>query len=1138
MEEHKEAQTAFAFPDDPLGRHEALKADREFGSEGQSLAHLRLTALEHARAMPTSVEGQWVQLGPMAIPGGQTYSTTRVLVTGRITSIVVDPTDSNTIYVGAAQGGVWKTIDRGKTWRPISDNEVSLAIGALVIDPKDPQTLYAGTGEGNFSGDSYYGNGVLKTTDGGNSWTRLGSEIFTRARFCRIVIDPTTPTTLFAATVTSAVAGKEPVFEGGIYRSMDGGTSWSPMTNGLPSLLHGERGATDVIIDPQSPQRVYAAIFGKGIYRTDDAGAANPAWTQLTGGLPAGGFSRIALGIAPSSPQTLYALIADAAHPNYYINQFYRSTDGGNTWSSISLPVAADGSSRLGGQGKYNLHVAVDPTTPDIVYLSAISLWKAIYHRGTGAWTLSDIGRAIHADHHAFAFDPVDSLHNYAGSDGGIYTSNDGGITWSDTLNKGLCITQCEFMEQHPTSDAVLFIGTQDNGIEQYRNSPVFYHAADGDAGFVAIDPANPRNILSTYVRLTPRHSTEGGTFDSWEFVVGRLTGTQPGYSLFYPPLTLDQSNPNNSAIGGTSVFLDGEQGKRGWPDSVTLPGLEANELISAINYTNSNLIYVGTSKGKVYRLTWGEGDWTRTPIYADPLPKRLIWDIAPLPDDNNTVIVVMSGFGTAHVWKGTVPASGATVWTDISGPKSDPEHGGLPDIPVNALVIDTRDVMYIATDGGVFCTTDGGTTWANYSQGLPNCAVFDMRLHQPARLLRVATHGRGVWERQLGRSTPDASTPNVDTFVRTHSMHTRRLPSSSPQNAAFADPLQHVALGDPVWWWQCADVKNDARLVVIPEGYHLANFQANIGDVDAVVFESRLEHRNPLPGDVNHLYVQIHNRGTQAAHNVTVKVFYTDAAAGLPDLPSDFWTTFPVDSAQKSPWKPIGSAQTIPLLSQIKPTVLAWEWNTPVTATDHFCFLVIMDCPSDPIPEEKKALSVATLITNEDHAGLKNVHVVNISSGETGTIYWTPFCFFGHPDLHHSITISQLRGNDWKLALMFPKGTPDNLRLGGIVQDRATPEELAALKIKLGANSEHYETTRLYTVESLATGAKISGVSLSIDQPLQVMVRLIPPLGPIPPPGYATDTTISIIQETEGTVVGGSTFVLRQVNWKPLFSL
>jgi photosystem II stability/assembly factor-like uncharacterized protein len=1129
MEEHKGASKApktFSFPDDPLARHEGLKVDREFGSEGQSLTDLRLSALEHARAMPISGEGRWVQLGPTAISGGQTYDPagTRVLVTGRITSIVVNPTDSNTMYVGAAQGGVWKTTDRGKTWRPTSDNEVSLAIGALAIDPADPQTLYAGTGEGNFSTDSYYGNGVLKTTDGGNSWTRLGSEPFTHTRFCRIVIDPTTPTTLFAATVSAAtVAGRDPVSEGGIYRSMDGGTSWSPMTNGLPSLSHGTRGgATDVIIDPQSPQRVYAAIFGKGIYRTDDAQAANPSWTRLTDGLPSGGFSRIALGMAPSDPQTLYALLADDSS-DHFINQFYRSTDGGKTWRSISLPVAANGLSRLGKQGTYNLHVAVDPTTPDLVYLSAVSLWKAIYHPGTGAWTLSDIGRTIHADHHAFAFDPVDSLHIYAGSDGGMYTSHDGGITWSDTLNEGLCITQCEFMEQHPTSDAVIFIGTQDNGIEQYRNSPVFYHAGDGDAGFVAIDPVNPRNVLGTAYRLTPRRSTEGGAFDSWEWVVGTLTGIQSGKSLFYPPLTLDQSNPNNSAIGGTKVFLDGEQGKRGWPESVALPGLEMNEFISAINYTNSDLIYVGTIGGKVYRLTRSENEWVPALISANPLPRRWIWDIAPLPDDSNTVIVVMSGFGTAHVWRGTVPASGTAEWTDISGTGNE----RLSDIPVNALVLDTGEVMYIATDIGVFRTTDGGTTWNNFSQGLPNCAVFDMRLHQPTRLLRVATHGRGVWERKLDT----LSMPDVDTFVRDNLMHTGRQPSSSIVTAAFEDPLQHVALGNPAWWWQCADIKIDALEGSVPA------YQMNVDEVDYIAFESRLEHRNPQSGGVNRVYVQLHNRGIQGASHVTVKILYADASAGLPDLPTDFWTVFPGDGVDTSHWKPIGTAQTIPLLLPNRPTVLEWEWNTPGTA-EHSCFLVVMDCPSDPIPEANKVLHVATLIANEKRIGLKNVHVVNIPASPPGTIYpdpiyWTPFSFSGNPGLRHSITFSQSWGDEatgqhtrqsWNLALMFPKGMQDDLKLEGIVRSTPTTNELKALTSKFGTNTEPYDTKSLFRVENLTEGARMVDVSL-LNDGIQVLLMVAPRSED------TANTSVSIVQETEGTVVGGSTFVLRLSN-------
>jgi len=1108
----KKPQWAISPQDDPLLRHEELNADRKFGSEGKSLTELRLAALKHARAMPTSAgdsEGvpplpggsNWVQLGPTATPKGQTYSAARVLVTGRITSIVVDPTDSNTIYVGAAQGGIWKTTDQGKTWGPKSDNEDSLAIGALAMDPTDHLTLYVGTGEGNFSGDSYYGNGVLKTTDGGNSWTLLGATTFSGARFSRIVVNPATPTTVFAATSL------------GVYRSLDGGVNWTQMTSGLSAAK-----ATDIMIDPTMPTTVYAAFLNRGIYKSTNANSATPTFIQLTSGLPVAtaaipnGVSRFALGISATNPQTVYALMANndntqyAQHIgppyNYAIDKFYVTTNGGTSWTSVPLPGGVtDG---IGGQGFYNLNVAVDPTTPDIVYLSAISLWKATRDPMTGAWTFTDIGGPFHPDNHAFAFDPADHLMIYAGSDGGIYTSGDGGMTWSDTINSGLCITQCEFMEQHPTSDAVIFIGTQDNGTEQFRNSPVFYHADDGDGGFVAIDPTNPSNVLSTYYGLRPKRSTAGGAFGSWVSEASGLSGK----AIFYPPLTLDQSNSSNSAIGADRVFLDAAQGTGGWPVTVTLPGLAAGERVSALNYANSNLIYVGTETGKVYRLTNSGGTWTPAAIHAAPLPARFIWDIAPRPDNINTVIVVMSGFGAPHVWSGAVPAGGAATWTDISGTGA----GRLRDIPVNALVIEplAPDTMYIATDIAVFRTIDGGTTWTLFSDGLPNCAVFDMRLHAPARLLRVATHGRGVWERKLDT----LSMPDVDTFVRDNLMHTGRQPSSSAVTAAFEDPLQHVALGDPAWWWQCADVKIDALEGSIPA------YQMNVDEVDYAAFESRLEHRNPQRGRVNRVYVQIHNRGIQAAPTVTVKILYADASAGLPDLPTDFWTVFPADSVDTSHWKPIGTAQTIPLLLPTEPTVLEWEWNTPTVAADHSCLLVVMDCPSDPIPVGNKVLNVGTLIANEKHVGLKNLHVVTIPPG---TIYWTPFQFFGDSEFRHIISIPQSRGNGWGLGLLFPRGTQKELRLEGIVRVEPTKRELEALETKIGADIERYDTTVLYKVGSLAEGARVAGVIIP-KEGLRAMLLLAPPSR------YAHAAQVSIVQETEGTIVGGSTFALRQV--------
>jgi len=949
-------------PDNPLQRHRELNADLNLGSEGMPLADLRLAALEQARKMPTTADvesvaplagaSNWVQLGPTVIPKGQTYSQARVQVTGRITSIVVDPTDPNTIYVGAAQGGVWKTTDRGKTWSPKTDNEVSLATGAIAIDPNDHLVLYVGTGEANFSGDSYYGSGVLKTTDGGSSWTLLGQTVFKRARFSRIAINSTT---IFAATTF------------GVYRSLDGGVTWTRMTNGLPGTSTIATVATDIVIDPNTSDTAYAAFLTAGVYRTHNANAANPTWTKLTNGLPIGNFSRIVLGFAPSSPQTLYALIADLASPTYYINQFYRTTDGGNSWSAILLPSDPDsGANNIGKQGIYNLNVAVDPTTPDIVYLSGISLWKATHNTINDTWSFANIGGSFHPDNHCFAFDPTNHQILYAGSDGGIYTSTDAGATWSDAINRGLCITQCEFMDQHPASDAVIFIGTQDNGTEQFRNSPVFYHADDGDGGFVAVDQTNPQNVLSTYYSLSPKRSTASGAYESWIDVSRCLFGN----ALFYPPLALDQANQNNCAMGADNLFLDAAQGTGGWPTIIALPGLavDKGERISAINYTNSNLIYVGTEFGKVYRLTNSGDTWTATALHAARLPENhYIWDLAPLPNDVDTVIVVMAGFTIAHVWSGAIPASGPATWTDISGTGA----GRLPDTPVNALTIDPadQDTMYIATDVAVFRTTNGGTTWTRFSEGLPNCAVFDMRLHSPTRLLRVATHGRGVWERQLDT----LSTPEVDVFVRDNIMHTGRRPSSASESAAFADPLQNVSLGDPLGWWQCADIKIDALEGLIPA------YQMNAADVDYAAFESKLAHRNPRRGTINRVYIQIHNRGIQPATNVTAKILYADASAGLPDLPPDFWTVFPGDSTDTSHWKPIGTAQVIPSILPAQPAILEWEWDTPTTAADQSCLLVVTDCPADPIQAANKVLNIVSLVPNEKRVGLKNLHIVNV---------------------------------------------------------------------------------------------------------------------------------------------------------------
>jgi photosystem II stability/assembly factor-like uncharacterized protein len=1080
--------------DDPCRRYQELMADRHFGLglgvklaalfRAAALASLNLAPAQEAPTTPaTAGASNWVQLGPLAIPNGQSLGgVARIIVSGRLTEIVPHPTDPLTIYVAAARGGVWKTTDGGVTWNAMSDNAVSLAIGALALAPSNPQVLYAGTGEGNIYyyaktsplhsvNESYNGSGVLKTTDGGNNWSVQGAALFLGACFYRLAVHPTDPNTVFAASNL------------GLHRSTDGGTNWLPMTNGLPAISNTVVACTDVVFDPSQPDTVYTAFWGTGTYKTTNATAANPAWTKLAGGLPATNLSRIALAVSPTAPQNVYALLANASDS---LNGFYTSPNGGTNWT----PIAAPG---VRVYGAYTLNVAVDVATPDIVYLSGLSLYKAV--RTAGTWSVTDIGEAIHADNHAFGRHPTDHLTVYAGNDGGIYKSTDGGTTWDDTINEGLCISQIEFIDQHPTSDAFVIGGTQDNGTEIYRGSPAFHHSADGDGGMAGVDATTPRNVIHTYYNPSPERSVEGGTFGTYTPIRRGLLGT----SLFYPPFDYDETNSQNIAFGTDRINLDAAQGTGGWPVKVVLPGISG--VVSAICYVHSDLIYTGTTSGQVYRLTRSGTTWAAQALQAAPLPSRWIWDIAPRPGDVNTVVLVMSGFGTPHVWRGAVAASGTSAsWTDISG--TAPNR--IPDIPVNALCIEpgAANVMYVGTDVGVFRTTDEGATWQLFSDGLPNTAIYDLKLHTPARLLRAATHGRGLWERKLDT----ISMPDVDLFVRHHLMDTARItPTPSPVSATFADPLQHVAVGDALWWFMCADVKIDAPA---PTTH---TYQLPVAAVDYLAFETKLAHRDPQRGVINRVYVQIHNRGIQAATDVVVKILYADAGPGLPNLPADFWTAFPGDGTTTF-WKPIGAAQTIASLSPTRPAILEWDWVPPASAAPHSCLLVVIDSTSNPIPPGNKVFAIGTLVTTEKRVGLKNLHVID-AQAPTGS----PIHFAGTLAKKDVVRLSA-GPSGWTIGLLLPAAVQATVKSEGLKAGKLTREQLDALKEALG---ERFALYKPQQYQVLAANAEATLTNFP-EKPQEWDLLLF-----FTARASAEQGAVVLLQESGGTVVGGNTFIL-----------
>jgi hypothetical protein len=1077
--------------DSPRRRYQSLMADRHFGtSSDANLSSLRVAAISNAASLEPANENpttpatpgasNWVPLGPKAIPNGQTYGGARVVVTGRVTAIVPHPSDPLTIYVGSARGGIWKTNDGGVTWTPKSDNAISLAIGSLAISRSSPQTLYAGTGEGNiyyyalnFPLDSvnasYDGSGILKSIDGGNNWTVQGAATFTGSCFYKIAVHPTDPNTVLAASNL------------GLYRTIDGGISWIQLTSGLPAINASVIAATDVVFDPVAPSTAYVGFWGSGIYKTTNARDPNPSWTKLSGGLPASDLSRIAVAISPTSHESVYALIANASDA---LNGFFVSSDSGATWTRV---VAA----AVQVFGAYTLGVAVDISTPDVVYLSGVSLYKAV--RTAGVWSVTEIGANIHPDNHAFASHPTNHLVIYAGTDGGAYKSSDGGATWDDTFNEGICISQFEFIDQHPTSDSIIIGGTQDNGTEQFRNSPAFYHSADGDGGSAGIDHMTPHQVIHTYYGVSPERSTQSGNFGTYSSIGSGIVGA----SLFYPPLAYDQTNSQNVAFGTDRINLDAAQGTGGWPTKVSLPGISGR--VSAIWYPNSNLIFACSTAGEVYRLSKSGGTWTANLISAAPLPTRWIWGVATKPGDLNTVVIGMAGFGTAHVWRGAIAASGTSAtWSDVSGVA--PHR--LPDSPVNALCIDlvNPNTYFIGTDVGVFRSTDAGVNWLPFSDGLPNTAVYDLLLHGPTRLLRAATHGRGLWERKLDV----ASMPNVDIFVRDQLMDTGRVrPTPSPVVANFSDPLQQVSLGDQLWWWMCADIKIDSPSA------NTHTYQMPVSAVDYLAFETRLAHTNPQRATNNRVYVQIHNRGIQAAVNVTVKILYADATPGLPNFPADFWTAFP-HNGDTTFWKPIGEAKVISSVSSTRPEIVEWDWVPPSNTAHHTCLLIVCDCASDPIPSAHKVFDVASLINFEKRVGLKNLHIIDPQAPLT--------------KLH----IGQVQGSDlirlisppggWSVGVLLPTKINKAIKVVGLGAGRLSADQIAQLKKELGGDYKLYNPANFRSLDQGIREASISNIPETAG--FDVMLNFTPSAS-------ATNAALTLLQERDGRVIGGNTFVL-----------
>ncbi|HEV2302063.1 MAG TPA: hypothetical protein VGR91_10885 [Stellaceae bacterium] len=708
-----------AYPHDriPAGAYQRARRDfiRKWGAAPGALGN-KPSAAQPGLPVPT---GQWTSIGPTPITNGQTIPA--AAVSGRVNAIAVNPSNPSVVYIGAADGGVWESTDGGTDWTPLTDGQCSMAMGALAIDPVNTNIVYAGTGEQNFSLDSDYGCGVLRSADGGQTWTQLGASTFVTpsggATISRLLIDPTTAGSTTATTLLVTA-------DSGVYRSTDSGASWSNVLSGT---------ATDAVRNPSAPATVYAAlgnIFGdpsNGVYKSADGGQT---WTQLGGGLPTSNVGRINLAIAASAPATLYAAVQDTSNFGDLLG-IWKSINGGTSWTQLSASGATCNEG-FGGQCWYDMHIEVDPTNANAVYFGGEDLFRSTDGGSTftdlGGYNSTQNGDGIHPDQHILTFDPGNASVLYIGNDGGVFKSPDGGSTWS-SLNQNLTLTQFgPGLSATPDSAKVLG-GTQDNGTDLYTGSIGWTQVQGGDGGFTAIDFNTPTTFYQEFTRVSPQVSFDGGA--SWNDI---SAGISANSSLFYTPFVMSPSSSHTLYLGTNFLNRTTNQGSS-WSALTQTP--DASN-ISAIAEAKSNpqIIYYGTDSAAIEVSTNGGGSWT--PINSG-LPNLFVTHIAVNPTNPENAFVTFQGFGSGHVWETT---NGGTGWANVSG--------NLPDIGVNVILLDPNAPttnLLVGTDLGVFRTTDGGASWSPYQDGLPNVVVEDLVFNSTTGALFAATHGRGVWE-------------------------------------------------------------------------------------------------------------------------------------------------------------------------------------------------------------------------------------------------------------------------------------------------------------------------------------------------------------------------------------------------------
>jgi photosystem II stability/assembly factor-like uncharacterized protein len=680
-------------------------------------------------SLTAGVPGGWRSLGPNGVFGADNgfAGSASMLDIGRVTAIVPNPTGS--LFIATASGGVWRNTVGGY-WTPLTDDQCNLTIGALAIDAADPNVIFAGTGEYNVNS---WGCGILRSIDGGTSWSNLGGTAFRvtaggiprgSASFGHILVSRP-PAGSVSNTVLIAASNVA------VFRSPDGGSTWSVALSGATASVVAHPTVVGTVFagnsDNFTPGR-------RGLYKSTDNGAN---WTMLPvlPGVNADDLDRIELATTPAAPNLVYAAVGNGAGG---FGGLFVWDDVAGTWTRLAATGLNSGVYRddIGSQSWYDLAIAVDPRSASRVYLAGIRGFRS----DDGGASFRPMGGEVHVDWHSIAIDPRNPDILYAGTDGGVFVSTDNGVNWV-SRNAGLTVTQYyPGISSSPNGSQVMG-GSQDNGTHVFTGSMFWNGFLGGDGGYTAINYSNP-DIIYGESQWDPNG---GGAFIiryDGNTSTKRTAGIQTSdRALFLPPYVMDPVTPTTLYFGTQRLYRTINEGTLWAAISGDLTKGSGYITTIAVAKIDPRTIYVGTSDGMINVTR--DGGTTFTPS-ATGLPNRYVTRIAVDAADGSHALVTVSGFATGHVFE---TKNGGATWADIST--------GLVDAPANAVVFVPGVGIMVGTDVGVFQAASPGASWVAGPPGIPNVIVQDLIYAPAANMLLAGTYGRGIFAYSVGGDAP-----------------------------------------------------------------------------------------------------------------------------------------------------------------------------------------------------------------------------------------------------------------------------------------------------------------------------------------------------------------------------------------------